>query len=156
MSAYKYRGVKVHTARELLDIAKAQADDMIAAAKIQALEEARIIHEIAYDQGMALADRGYADRDAREADRARAKQAVLERVGRQRLNAASLDVAGSTPINTKPAHRLENVEYLISQGCSVDDALKRSGYNSFSTFERSAYRHGRRDLIQYAKEKTAA
>jgi len=155
MSGYKYNGVKVHTAKELLDIAKSQADDIIAAAKLKALEEARIIHEIAYDQGMALADRDYASRDEATADRAIAKQKVMERIGRQRLNAASFDAAGSAPINIKPAHRLENVEYLISQGCSVDDALSRSGYSSFSTFERAAYRHGRRDLIHYAKEKAA-
>lgn len=156
MSGYTYRGVKVMTPKQLLEVAKAQADDIIAAAKIQALEEARIIHEIAYDQGMAMADRDYANREEQAADRARAKQAVMERIGRQRLNAASLDVAGSTPINTKPAHRLENVEYLISQGCSLDDALTRSGYSTFSAFERAAYRHGRRDLIHYAKEKTVA
>ena len=156
MSGYKYRGVKVHTARELLEIAHAQADDIIAAAKIKALEEARIIHETAYDQAMALADRDYASRQEREADRAKAREAVLARVARQRLNAASFETAGGAPINIKPAHRLENVEYLISQGCSVDDALSRSGYNSMDSFKRAAYRHGRNDLIKYAQDKMVA
>jgi hypothetical protein len=153
---YVYRGTKVLNARELLDVAKAQADDIIAAVKRQAIEEARIIYELAYDQAMAMADRDYASREEKAEDRAKAKAAIMNRVGRQRLTAAAIDVANGSVVNIKAADRLENIEYLIGQGCSVDEAINRSGYSSFSSFERAAYRHGRRDLVQYAKDKMAA
>lgn len=143
---------RTYTPQEIVAAAKSEAATIIQEAKAAA----KIIQNLAYEQGMALAERSSTTPEEREADLARAKQAVSDRIGRQRLNAASYESAGHTPINIKPAHRLENVEYLISQGCPVPDALERSGYKSFSSFERAAYRHQRNDLVRTAKERFAA
>ncbi len=167
MKPYTYQGTKKLTPAQLLDMARAEAEDIIQAARTQAqviiadaeataIEQAKVTHELAYDQGLALAERFYASREERAADQQRAKDAILKRVGDRRLRAASFEVAGVPPMNIKPAHRLENVEYLVSAGCSVDEALNRSGYNSIDTFKRTARRHGRNDLVRYITERIAS
>lgn len=56
----------------------------------------------------------------------------------------------------KTADKLEDLEYLISAGCSVDDALKRSGYRALASFKRAALRHGRTDLIRHVSDRLAS
>ncbi|BCW78987.1 hypothetical protein [Arthrobacter sp. NicSoilC5] len=150
---YRYRGDQPMTAEELLDMARAQAETIIAAAKLKAMQEARLIHELAYDQGLALAEREYARRDEREADRKLAKEAVLKRVAERRLKAAAFEVAGKLPKDAKATDRLENIEYLVNAGCTVDEALSRSGYHAVDSFKRAAYRHGRNDLVRFVSER---
>lgn len=56
----------------------------------------------------------------------------------------------------KTADRFEDLEYLLSAGCSVDDSLKRSGYRTLASFKRAALRHGRPDLVRHVSDRLAS
>jgi hypothetical protein len=56
----------------------------------------------------------------------------------------------------RPAHRLENAEFLLRAGCTVEDALARAGYSHIESFKRAAKRQGRQDLIEAVTERLAA
>lgn len=77
--------------------------------------------------------------------------------GDQPLTAAErLAMAHETSPTQPPTHRLEDFEFLIKCGCAVEDALKRSGFNSRGSFAKAATRHGRQDLIRMAGERIAS
>ena len=155
--SYKYRGKKVMTPAEIEQQARAAAERIIE----QAHEDAKIIRERAYDQAFVLAERDYKTPEEKAEDRARARAAVLNHHGDKRLRAAAFEVAANetAPTHIKAAERLENVEFLLQMGCGTAEAISRSGYQSVGAFERSAYRHGRADLIRtvkHAEDKAAA
>lgn len=52
--------------------------------------------------------------------------------------------------------RIADVEHLLSSGVIGDELVSRSGFNSFSSFEKFVYRQGRGDLAARAKGLEAA
>lgn len=57
---------------------------------------------------------------------------------------------------TRTVDRLEDVEYLLSAGCSAYEALERCGYPVVSSFKRAALRYGRKDLVRHVTERLAS
>lgn len=147
--SYQYRGKKTMTPLEIEAQAKSAAQQIID----RAYEDAKIIRERAYDQAIVLAEREYKTPEEKADDRRLARTAVLNHYGDKRLRAAAFEAAtrDTAPIHITAAARLENVEFLLGSGCGTADAIRRSGYQSAGAFERSAYRHGRADLVRMVK-----
>lgn len=59
----------------------------------------------------------------------------------------------------KAKNKLENVEFLLGTGCPVEDALRRSGYETpefkraLDAFKKTAVRQGRQDLVRHVSER---
>jgi hypothetical protein len=153
---YKYRGNVAEDAETILENAKAQAEAIILKAQekatrivTQARRDGMLIREKAHDQGMALADREYATPEEKEADRIKAKKAILTPFIESRIRAAAWEAGNIKAKDIRPRHRVENVEHLLSAGCGKGEAIRRAGFPSEQAFIRAAYRYGRKDLVAY-------
>ena len=155
---YQYKGNVAEDVETILENANAQAEAILIKARekatrivIQARKDGTLIRERAYDQGMALADRDYKTPEEKQADRDKAKSAILTPFVESRIRAAAWEVGNIKAKQIKPRHRLENVEHLLAAGCGKAEAIKRAGFPSEEAFIRSAYRYGRKDLVAYFK-----